>query len=168
MARSSTHRAGADTVFRAAVEAAECLNWKPGLQAISASEGKGQIVGTDPNKLVGSAFIDQDCRSSPVGDRKPRWDYVVGYDRSNVAVAHFVEVHSANPKGVGEVADKLQWLRDFLERDAQASLKKLRREYHWIASGKINIPKHVPQYRILNTTLRRLGLQGPVKHLTLA
>jgi len=49
----------------------------------------------------------------------------------------------------------------------QKNLAALDREYHWVASGRINIPKHVPQYRILNTTLKKAGLHGPVEHLVL-
>ena len=157
-----------DEPFRAAVEAAECLKWQPGLQVVSAAEGKGQVAGKDPSQLLGGAFIDEDCKAAPVGSGKHRWDYVLGYQRSDEAIAHFVEVHPAHSHGVTEVEAKLAWLRDYLEQKAQAELNALKREYHWVASGKIDIPKHVPQYKMLQTRLRKLGLNGPVKHLTLA
>jgi hypothetical protein len=49
----------------------------------------------------------------------------------------------------------------------QRSSKGMDREYHWVASGRINIPQHVPQYRLLKTTLRKAGLRGPFERLVL-
>ena len=79
----------------------------------------------------------------------------------------FVEVHSANTHGVTEMEKKLDWLNTFMNRDGNIELSRLPREYHWVASGKVRIPKHVPQYRHLQTLKRQKGLHGPVKHLEL-
>ena len=97
-----------------------------------------------------------------------RWDYVVGYRRSKKAVAHFIEVHSAEASDVSKIQEKLEWLRGFLQEEAQGSLAALSREFHWVASGRINIPKHLPQFKRLQTTLRKAGLRGPAKQLTLS
>jgi hypothetical protein len=154
------------TVFEAAVRVTSpCLALKLGLKAIKKGEGHGQIVADDPKRVLGSAAIDDDCRAfDPHGNR---WDYVIGYDRASKAFAYFVEVHSAETSEVSKVEKKLRWLQDFLLRKAQAKLRALDCEYHWVASGRINIPKHVPQYRFLNTTLKKAGLRGPVEHLVL-
>lgn len=167
MARTRQRKVTAIRTFREAIERAECLQWQPGLQAITAGEGKGRITARDSAKLLGSAFIDRDCERAPVGKGKHRWDYVLGCDRTGSPFAHFVEVHSAETSGVDDMMKKLRWLRDYLERDDQAALKKSPREFHWVASGRVRIPKHVRQYKLLTTTLRRDGLRGPVEHLEL-
>jgi len=63
---------------------------------------------------------------------------------------------------------KLTWLIDFLNRDANSALSRLDREYWWVASGKVDIPKHIKQYKRLLKLRSKHRLQGPVKHLQLA
>jgi len=156
----------AETAFRGAIDATGHLQWKAGLQAIKRAEGGGQIVGQDPKLLLGGAMIDDDClKAYPSASR---WDYVIGCRRANEPVAHFIEVHSATPSGVSEVEKKWTWLRDYLQGDTRKGLAKLKREFHWVASGKINIPQHTPQFKRLQASLRPSGLKGPVKHLSLA
>jgi hypothetical protein len=153
-------------VFEAAIRAtAPRLALKPGLRAIKKGEGHGQIVAEVPQRLLGSAAIDDDCR--PAYPTDDRWDYVIGYDRAGKAIAHFVEVHSAETSEVTKMGKKLRWLQDFLLKPPQKKLSALDPEYHWVASGRFNIPKHVPQYRTLTTTLRKAGLRFPVKKLVL-
>ena len=65
------------------------------------------------------------------------------------------------------MANKLRWLRDFLLKDHQKKLAALDHECHWVASGRINIPKNTPQFRMMKTTLRKAGLRGPVERLVL-
>lgn len=151
--------------FRAAIDGADHLQWREGLQAVKRGEGAGQITAREPGKLLGSACIDDDCLASHPNDS--RWDYVIGYERSKAAVAHFVEVHSAETSEVSKIEEKLAWLLGYLEEDPQAELKSLRREIHWVASDRVNIPKHTPQFKRLNTSLRKSGLKGPVKSLEL-
>lgn len=151
--------------FQQAVDTAEHLQWHDGLQAVKKSEGGGQIVARDHDRLLGGACIDDDCKSAyPTANR---WDYVIGYRRANKPVAYFIEVHSAETSEVSVVEKKLAWLRLFLSADEQASLARLDREIHWVASGRIAIPKHTPQFRRLNSTLRALGLKGPTRSLEL-
>jgi len=152
--------------FQQAVHAAEHLRCQEGLRAIKQDEGGGQISAKDPKRLLGSASMDVDCKPKYPNDA--RWDYVIGYERSKKVIAYFVEVHSAETSGVSEIADKLAWLHEYLGRDAQAPLAKLGREIHWVASGRVNIPKHTPQFKRLSTSLRKLELRGPSKHLELA
>ena len=158
--------AKAIALFQAAVGAAEHLHLKSGLNAVKATEGGGQLQAVDSTKILGSVEMDGDCRAAY--PQSARWDYVIGYDRAGEAVAYFVEVHSADTSQVSKMERKLEWLLQFLDREPQAKLSRIKREIHWVASHGINIPKHLPQYRRLNTMLRKRGLQGPVKHLTLA
>jgi hypothetical protein len=152
--------------FCEAIEAIEHLQWRPGLQAVKDGEGGGQIAAKDPDRLLGSVCIDDDCR--PAFPNDSRWDYVMGYQRSTKAIAYFVEVHSAETGEVAAVEKKLRWLLDFLAGDAQSRLAGLDREVYWVASGRIRIPKHTPQFKKLGSTLRKLDLRGPVKYLELS
>lgn len=150
--------------FRHAVETADHLVHREGMQALK--EGKGQVVAAETSSLLGGVNMDDDCRDARPNDN--RWDYLVGVKRSKHAVAFFIEVHSAETSEVSKIEKKLQWLLDFLERPAQSTLKSIPREVHWVASGRINIPKHLPQYKKLQTTLRARGLLGPIKQLKVA
>lgn len=155
------------TAFQKAIEAAEHLNLRKGLSAIKKSEGKNRVTAKDSRNVLGSVAIDADCNVPPYMN-SPRWDYAVGYRRNTDSVVHYIEVHSADTTGVSDVEKKLRWLRDFLERDAQEALSKLKSEFHWVASSRVRIPKNTPQYRKLTVTLRKQGLLGPVEHLQLA
>ena len=153
--------------FRTAVDNAEHLEYREGLQAIVRGEGKGQIAATDNSRLLGSSFIDKDCNVKPYKN-DPRWDYVAGYARASSVVAYFIEVHSAYTSEVSRVQKKLDWLARFLGQDANKELAAFEREYHWVASGAIKIPKNTPQYRRLQKLKAKAGgLRGPVKHLVL-
>ena len=154
------------SAFRDAIEAADHLRWRGGLQAVKRGEGKGQIVARDSLCLLGSADIDGDCTAAQPNSE--RWDYVIGYNRFGKAVAHYVEVHSAQTSEVSKIEGKLQWLLDFLRQDHQQELKRLPAEFHWVASGRINIPRHTPQFRRLKTSSRLRCLKGPVKSLQLS
>ena len=151
--------------FRAAIEAAEHLEWRAGLGALKASEGGDRVAAADTSRLLGGACIDDDCQGAH--PNAARWDHVVGYARGGTPIAHFIESHSAETSEVSKMAAKLRWLLDFLQADGQSQLANLPREIHWIASGRVNIPKHTPQFKRLATTLRRDGLRLPVTNLTL-
>jgi hypothetical protein len=71
---------------------------RQGLPSIKKGEGHGQFVAKDRKRLLGSAAIDDDCRSAfPSANR---WDYVIGYERARKAIAYFFEVHSAETEGI--------------------------------------------------------------------
>lgn len=162
---NATKDEDAAKIFLEAVTGTRLLRWLAGLQAVKKSEGGGQIACEEPKRLLGGAAIDDDCRAKH--PQSSRWDYVLGYRRSKSAVAFFIEVHSAETSAVSKMKEKLDWLEAFLAEEPQAPLAALTREVHWVASGRINIPKTTPQYRFLKTALFKRGLQGPVKLLTL-
>jgi hypothetical protein len=152
------------TSFSHAVERAEHLRLRAGLAAVTKAEGKERIEAAGA-VILGSVDIDDDCRSAFPNHN--RWDYVVGVARSNRQLAYFIEVHSAESSAVSKMEKKLRWLLEYLQRPKQTELQRLSREIHWVASGRVNIPKHVPQFKRLQTTLRPAGLQGPTTRLTL-
>lgn len=157
--------ATAQDAFRSAIATSSPLRLQQGLQAIKKGEGKGQISATNPTRILGSVAMDEDCRASH--PHANRWDYVVGYEGSKQPVAHFIEVHSAETSEVGTVEKKFQWLLDFLAAEGHERLRALPAEFHWVASGRINIPQHMPQYRKLHVTLLKRGLKFAGKTLML-
>lgn len=162
----STVAAPTPSAFDGAVKAIEPLKLHPGLTAIKRGEGHGQISARDPSTLLGSVAIDDDTLRLNPSD--PRWDYVIGCQRGASAAAWFVEVHSAETGEVSKMKKKLVWLKDtFLKRSDAAALASLPAHDHWVASGRINIPQNTPQFRTLNVELRKLGLKGPSKSLTI-
>ena len=164
--RKGRTQSGPRKIFRKAIDQADHLQLKNGLAAVKRGEGKGQILAEDSTRILGSVNIDDDCcRTAPNANR---WDYVIGYDRSGQIVAYFVEVHSAVTSEVSTIQKKLDWLlQEFLRDEKCQELAALQREIHWVASGAIKIPQHTRQYRFLKTTLRKKGLLGPSKQLTL-
>ena len=150
-------RATSEKVFGEAVAARPPLQLRSGLQAIKKSEGKDRISATNPAHVLGSVAMDDDCKALHPNDS--RWDYVVGYNRNGATMAHFVEVHSAETSEVSTVEKKFQWLRDFLASGPSAKLRALPAEFHWVASGRVRILPHTPQYKKLHVTLRKLGLR---------
>lgn len=150
--------------FRDAIAAAEHLKLLSALDAVTAGEGRGQIH-VDAQRLCGSVRMDEDCKKAD--PRGNRWDYVIGVTIGKRESAIFVEVHSAETSNVSDLEKKLNWLLAYLNRDRQELLRKLPRQIYWVASGRVNIPKHLPQYRKLQTTLRNKGLLGPVSELRL-
>ena len=66
----------------------------------------------------------------------------------------WIEVHTATEKEISRVLRKLQWLRDWLEEEAEQLnrmtqyAKDLR--FVWIASSEVRIPKNSRRIRELN------------------
>ena len=157
----------AGAAFRQAVGSAEPLRWRPGLSAVKRGEGHGQIRAWAQDRLYGSVDMDGDCK--PAYPEDNRWDYAIGYDSEEKAGTQvfFVEVHSAVSSQVSVMARKLDWLEGFLRRPRSAALARLRRECHWVASGRVDIPRHLPQYRNLVRLRGARRLNGPVRELIL-
>lgn len=151
--------------FSKLLAAAEHLRYCDGLSAIPPREGRHKITAKDTRHLLGSANIDDDCLQTYPNDN--RWDFVVGYQKSTGAFAHFIEEHSATSGEVSCMGRKLNWLKRYLNRPANALLKQLPRQFHWLAHDSIRIPTHLPQYRHLQR-LRGQGLCGPVRQLELS
>ena len=151
--------------FRNAIAKNGLLTLCNGLQAVTGAEGAGQIHPVDERSVLGSVAIDRNYAQVPQHGNASRWDYVIGYRRGpGQEIAYFIEVHSAKTSEVATMQAKLEWLRSFLNEPANTQLGSLDREVHWLAAGRVAIPKHTPEYKRLTTTLRRLGLAGPPKN----
>ncbi len=128
--------------------------YHPGKQALE-NRHRGFVACEDPQRLTGSIDLDYTLAQEPDYANKPRWDYGLGYRPVNgPEQAVWVEVHSATTKEVSAVLRKLQWLRDWLNGNAE----ELRRmtdaagedvRFVWIASSGVHIPKNSPQARKL-------------------
>jgi hypothetical protein len=143
--------------FRDAVEQTPGISLQSGLQGMGADSSK--VTAANTRKILGSVPIDSDLvHCFP---NEPRWDYVVGYRRRNNEHLYFVEVHPAQTTNAQEVLQKARWLRTWLGDVPLGDLSS--RSLHWIATGRVRIPKNTPQYR----QLARSGILGPVRNLRL-
>ncbi len=131
-------------------------------QASGKKHGK-LIKCANPRRLTGSINLDLALKLEPRHANSPRWDYGIGYKhpkhKSQWAV--WVEVHPATTKEVSAVLKKLQWLKDWLNKDAEQLKKMTARtnkdiRYTWIASGSMKMPKNSPQARQLSQSGIRL------------
>lgn len=113
---------------------------RPGLRALGSNSGK--VKPNDSSKCEGSVDIDTAVRGQY--PNSSRWDYALGYGGKT----YFVEVHAAKTDEVSSVLKKLQWLQDFLVRDAP-EINREPRSFHWIASGKVAILPNSSQSRQL-------------------
>ncbi len=142
MKTSKKKKASKRKTFKEAVESTPNVStgYKPGLRAFEKDHSK-KIIAVNAN-LKGSLFIDE-CLTAI--DQGNRWDYAFGYGEE----VYFVEVHSANTSEVSTVLRKLTWLKDWLNHSAPEINKLKAKEcYHWLQSGKFDILKNSPQYRL--------------------
>lgn len=141
--------------------------YKPGKQALE-QRHRNKVDCTDPRRLSGSINLDEALAKEPGYANQPRWDYGLGHrSESGRETAVWVEVHSATTGEVSKVLRKLEWLRDWLNAEAE-QLNKLTMaanapRFVWVASGGIQIPPNSPQFR----RLRASALSKPLKHFSL-
>lgn len=128
--------------FQKAIENTPLLknSFKNGLQALSSNSNK--VKPLDTKKCEGSVDIDTTVKS--IYPNASRWDYAVGYDGKT----YFIEVHSAKTDEVNCFLNKLQWLKDFLIKDAP-ELNQEPKSFHWIASNGNHILSGSSQARKL-------------------
>jgi hypothetical protein len=142
--------------FQKAIEATPLLNnaLQTGLQALGSHSSK--VKPSDTRKCEGSVDIDTAVKSTY--PNASRWDYALGYD----GTTHFIEVHTAKTDEVKSVLNKLQWLKDFLSKDAP-ELDKEPKRFHWIAYNGNHILPNSSQARQLAksgiTVVRELSLK---------
>ncbi len=128
-------------------EVAECL--REGSQALRGNASCIQV--SNPRHIEGSVDID-----SCLQNRYPqehRWDYAVGYNNQ----IFYIEVHTASNSEVPVVIDKLNWLRDWLNRQRNAEELFERSSFHWITRGKVAVTKTSRYGR----QLTKAGLPSP-------
>ncbi|MEQ1746249.1 MAG: hypothetical protein ABMA02_12545 [Saprospiraceae bacterium] len=120
--------------FKTAVENTPDVSsgYLAGLKALGNYSPKVNLCST--SKCEGSLDIDSCTRVLYPQDN--RWDYAIGYDSK----VYFAEVHSAQTNEVSTMLRKLEWLKNWLNRQAP-EIKKLRasQPYFWIKSGRFDI-----------------------------
>ena len=128
--------------FKTAIDETPLLKdaFKDGLKGLGANSSK--VKPTNTQKCEGSVDIDAAVKSTY--PNASRWDYAVGYD----GIIYFIEVHTAKTDEVKSVLNKLQWLQDFLVRDAP-NLNMEKKRFHWIASSSNHVLPNSPQARQL-------------------
>lgn len=131
--------------FKEAVEATEEIKncYQNGLKALGNYSNKIQLG--DTKKCEGSVDIDECVKAKYPQDN--RWDYVFSYKGE----VFFVEVHSAYTNEVSVILKKLQWLKDWLNREAPEikSLKAKGQAFYWIQSNGYHILPKSSQSRLL-------------------
>ena len=150
--------------FKAAVQAApHPVNgaYRPGKQALEKSH-RSRVTCGGPQRLTGSIDLDSALARQPGYADKPRWDYGLGYkpERGRER-AIWIEVHSATTREVSPVLKKLQWLRDWLNGEAEHLRRLTDRagsdiRFVWVASSGVKITRNSPQARRLSQSGIRL------------
>ncbi len=141
---------------------------RSGLQALKRAD-RSRVTCAEPRRLTGSVSLDSALARETQHANAPRWDYGIGYKpRRGAERAIWVEVHPASTSSVGEVINKLNWLRMWLREDAPqlASLtvsNGTTRPFVWIATAGVHIPRNSRQARQLSTA----GLEMPRRVLRL-
>ncbi len=132
--------------FKEAIEATPDVSagYCKGIEAFG--EYKAKIKVPDSLKIDGSLDIDKmTVRKYPDDNR---WDYAISYDGE----VFYIEVHSASTSEVAKMIKKLSWLKTWLATKAPEINRlttKTKQPYYWVQSSNCNIPKHMPQYKMV-------------------
>ena len=122
-------------VFKIAVEKtsdiANC--YQTGLQGLGKYSQKIEL--SETNQCLGSVDIDL-CTKAKYPESN-RWDYALCYKKE----VFFVEVHGAKTDEVSKLLKKLQWLKDWLNKEAPEinKLKAQKTPFVWIQSNGCDI-----------------------------
>ena len=142
--------------------------YRPGKMALENRHRK-LVTCSDSRRITGSIDLDRALAKEPEYANKPRWDYGLGYQSAaGREQAIWVEVHSAQTSEVSAVIRKFQWLRDWLQENADQLRKLTERadsdiRYVWIASNGVKITPHSRQAKQLSIS----GIGRPKRNLGL-
>ena len=129
--------------------------YRRGKQGLERRHRNGVTCG-DPGRLTGSVNLDLALAREAGYANQPRWDYGLGYQPPRgLEQAVWIEVHKATTQEVSTVLKKLQWLRDWLNAEAEQLRRLTDRadeniRFVWIASAGISIPPNSRQARQLS------------------
>ncbi len=111
---------------------------RPGLQALNSADRK-RILCEDTRSLEGSVCLDDALAYKY--PQAARWDYGIGMRKGGRALAIWVEVHPARSgSDVQSVLAKVRWLKARLH-ESSGLQSMTQKPFHWIASGKVKIPR---------------------------
>lgn len=149
--------AASKSKFQIAVEGTDEISkaYHKGFQAIKNCD-RDKIIAEDSQKIDGSVDIDNAVKRLYPNDN--RWDYAVGYNGK----VCYVEVHPAYTGEVEKIAQKLLWLKEWLNDKAPllSSLPKAKTPYVWLSTNGVHIIPQSRQYKRLST----LGIKLASKH----
>lgn len=154
-----------------AAERAAGLAPQPGKQALKSSDREAVQIAAGAS-LSGS--VDLDTHFKPAEPNARRWDYGLGVQTTQQALAYWIEPHPASSTGEAKVMlEKLVWLKRKL---GSASFDALRKQtgaareasgetpFRWVATpGPIAINKGSREARLIAAK----GLAFPVRSLRL-
>lgn len=113
--------------------------YRLGVQALTEAD-RNHLEYEDSRRLTGSVNLEEALRPSLPHD--PIWDYGIGWRTSEASeCAVWVEVHPASSSHVGCVIGKVDWLKKWLRTSAPELKSITRREYVWIASGRVALQR---------------------------
>ena len=129
--------------------------YQPGKKAL---EGRHRrlVNCAEPRRIMGSVNLDATLAKTSTYASEPRWDYGLGYKaEGHPECAVWVEVHTATTGEVSRVLQKLKWLKDWLNSNADelrklTELADVENRYFWIASNGVHIPRNSRQARELS------------------
>jgi len=158
--------------FQQAVAAAPepvCQFFWKGKRALK-REHRGLVIWVKPRRFSGSIDLEGALSRSKAHANENLWDYGLGLVVSGHAErAIWVEVHPACTSEVETIVTKLQWLKKWLQEEAQ-ELNKLtksreNKSFFWVATkAGVHIRPGSPQER----RLRLAGLDFPQRTLRLS
>lgn len=120
-----------------------------GLKALGRNSTR--VVVGKPRKVTCSVALDEALESLHPND--PRWDYGIGLVDGPRRTIAWVEVHTATSGEVSAVLAKLDWLKKWLNGNADAC-GRAASSFHWVAT---NAGVHIDAAR-----LRQLNAAGLV------
>jgi hypothetical protein len=129
--------------FKLAVEStpdiANC--YQTGLKGLGVHSHKIELSEND----LCSGSVDIDTCTKAKYPQSNRWDYALCYKKE----VFFVEVHGAKTDEVNKMLKKLQWLKDWLNKEAPEinKLKAKQSPFIWIQSKGCRILTSSVQYR---------------------
>ena len=134
--------------FQISVEGTDEIStaYHKGIQAIKNCD-RGKIIAEALSDIDGSVDIDNAVKHIYPNDN--RWDYAIGY-KNKVC---YIEVHPAYTGEVEKIAQKLLWLKGWLNDRAPllSSLPKAKIPFVWLSTGGVHIIPQSKQYKRLST-----------------
>jgi hypothetical protein len=148
--------------FRQAVESTAAIrdSFREGLGSVR-NVDRTRLRCSNPRRLRGSVNLDDALRLALPND--PRGDYAIGISqRSHSDRAVWLEVHPASSLHVGEVLNKLRWLKGWLASDAP-ELQGLPAHFCWVATGSVSFRRGSREEK----RIAQEGIRFPSKLLNL-
>lgn len=136
-------------------------HYRKGLQALSATDA-ARIQCANTRRLTGSVNVDAALQA--IQPNASRWDYGIGLRRRNKEVAVWVEVHPASSRHLKDMLNKLQWLKNWLNKQAPKLRALTHGDFYWVSTdATVVITPNSPQAK----QLAAAGLRGPMRVLKL-